>query len=170
MRMEEKILCATIILVFAGATASAVTMGDALASINGSYDIVWAYNASSGAWLRYVPGSGGNTLTEASVVQGYWVKMNSADTLNISGTEPSSTDMSMAVGWNLIGYPKTTEAAVGTSLASINNKYLIVWAYNASSGGWLRYVPGSGGNTLTNMLPGFGYWIKMNETGTLTIS
>ena len=168
--MEERILLISAVLVLLGTHVSGATVGDALASINGSYSVVYGFNASTGAWMRYLPGGASNTLTVMTVADGYWVKMTSAGTLNVSGTEPSSTIISLATGWNLMGYPKLTAGAVGTVLTGIDGKYSVVYGFNASSGAWMRYLPGGASNTLTNMVAGSGYWIKMTSADTLTIS
>lgn len=48
--------------------------GEALASIDGNYDIVYAWDpASGGSWLFYAPGLGHGTLKEMGPGQGYWV-------------------------------------------------------------------------------------------------
>jgi len=51
-----------------------VPPGEALASIDGSYDIVYGWNPSSGSWLSYDPGLGQDTLKEMGPGQGYWVR------------------------------------------------------------------------------------------------
>jgi len=47
---------------------------EALASIDGSYDIVYGWNPSSGSWLSYTPGLGHGILEEMGPGQGYWVR------------------------------------------------------------------------------------------------
>jgi len=157
--------------------ASSANVSTALASIDGKYSIVWAYNASdtSDPWKKYVPGASiGNDLSDVGVQWGYWVRLNTTSaTLNVSGTEPSSTSISLVSGWNLVGYPKLTSAAVATGLTSIDGKYSIVWGYNASdtSDPWKKYVPGASiGNDLTALSSGSGYWVRLNTTSaTLTV-
>jgi hypothetical protein len=46
---------------------------EALASIDGNYDIVYAWNPASGSWLSYAPGLGHGTLMEMDPGQGYWL-------------------------------------------------------------------------------------------------
>jgi hypothetical protein len=48
--------------------------GEALSSIDGNYDIVYGWDASSGSWLSYAPGLGHGTLEEMGPGRGYWVR------------------------------------------------------------------------------------------------
>ncbi|MFH1788211.1 MAG: lamin tail domain-containing protein [Candidatus Altiarchaeota archaeon] len=147
-------------------------------SIDGSYTLVYQYNASASAlnrWLVYdptVPGGLGNTLNDTSVMWGYWIKVNgTTPTLNVSGNAPAagSTSTALVSSWNLVGYPSTTAANITTALSSINDNYTLVYLYNASdvNDTWKVYdptVPGGLGNDLHMMVPGYGYWIKVNAT------
>jgi hypothetical protein len=47
---------------------------EALASIDGNYDIVYAWDPASGSWLSYAPGLGQGTLKELGPGQGYWLR------------------------------------------------------------------------------------------------
>jgi hypothetical protein len=46
----------------------------ALASIDGSYDIVYGWDPSSGSWLSYAPALGQGTLEQMGPGNGYWVR------------------------------------------------------------------------------------------------
>ncbi|MCX6224776.1 MAG: hypothetical protein NTV01_08530, partial [Bacteroidia bacterium] len=94
--------------------------------------------------------------------KGYWVKMKAAKALTISGADPSKT-ISLALGWNLIGYPWTSENAVGTALQTIAGKYTIVWEFTPPST-WKSYDPNDPTfSDLTNFISGKGYWIKTTQ-------
>ncbi|MCX5995544.1 MAG: hypothetical protein NTV59_06055 [Chloroflexi bacterium] len=55
---------------------------------------------------------------------------------------------------------------IGPSLASINDKLIIVWGYYG--GDWKMYDPNDAlGSTLTGLTSGSGYWIKVNGNCTL---
>lgn len=59
---------------------------DARSSITGNYDIIWEYNASDTIdhWKKYDPNAPfGNDLTDMEPGKGYWILMNSDDTLEI---------------------------------------------------------------------------------------
>jgi hypothetical protein len=71
-------------------------------------------------------------------------------------------------GWQLISIPvKPIDTHPSSVLSSIEGKYSSVWAY-APDTGWSVYAPGLPGG-LQSMEPGRGYWIKMEEEGTLDV-
>jgi hypothetical protein len=56
---------------------------EALASIDGNYDIVYGWNPSTGSWLSYDPGLGHGTLKDMEPGQGYWVYASRDSVLTI---------------------------------------------------------------------------------------
>lgn len=157
-------------------SVTAGDISDVLSSIQGQYQIVWAYNASDTAdpWKAYIPGAPDavNDLQEMTPGQGYWIKMaSSSSSLTVEGLPLASTQISLTTGWNLMGYPSTDSQDISTALSGIDGEYEIVWTYNSSDTAdpWKRYMPGSPGNDLDTMNPGYGYWIKMTDAATLTI-
>ena len=54
-----------------------------LSSVEGGYDIVYAWNPSSRSWLFYAPGLGHGTLKEMGPGQGYWVYASCDSVLTI---------------------------------------------------------------------------------------
>jgi len=161
-----------IMFFYAGATnvMASTPIEDVLSSINGSYEVVWAFNGSTKGWDWYAPGQPGNTLNYVDVKWGYWIKMTEAGTLNVTGTEDLPQTIVLYPGWNLIGYPKTTAGAIATALSTIAGNYEVVWLFNATTQGWDWYAPGQPGNTLNYMFPEFGYWIKMTTSDNLIVS
>jgi hypothetical protein len=127
---------------------------------------VWAY--VNGAWQVYDPENPGfSDLTIMEAGRGYWINMDESATLDISGTSPSHS-IAISTGWNLVGYNSETSYAVDLALASIEGKYISVWAY--IDGGWLVYDPENPGfSDLLLMEPGYGYWINAEEECTWTL-
>jgi hypothetical protein len=75
---------------------------------------------------------------------------------------------SMESGWNLISLPlKSLDTTPDAVLSSIDGSYNSVWAYDPVEG-WSIYAPGVPGN-LEEMIPGRGYWVKMDKPGTLVV-
>jgi hypothetical protein len=148
----------------------------ALSSIDGDYNVVWAYDGcdTSDHWKIYdpPPPPGGNDLTAVDVSDGYWIDIISTATLSLNGTHPMSTEIPLCADWNLIGYPSMTSRPVEDVLAGIAGKYSLVWAFDAadSTDRWKKYNPSVPvGNDLEEMQAWFGYWIDMNQAATLTI-
>jgi hypothetical protein len=129
-----------------------------LASISGKYDSVWAY--VNGTWEAYFPNNPGfSNLDTMEAGKGYWVFSNQAANLSTEGSTISGQSIDLVQGWNLISYNSTITRTVSDALASIAGRYLSVWAY--IDNGWKFYDPNNpGSSTLTEMEPGYGYWIN----------
>jgi sugar lactone lactonase YvrE len=121
---------------------------------------VWAYMDSS--WQVYDPENPGfSDLETMGAGKGYWLHLNEPATLDISGTTASGS-INLSTGWNLVGYNSETAQNIADALASIEDKYISVWAY--MDGGWKVYNPENPGfSDLTTMEPGYGYWINASE-------
>lgn len=149
-----------------------------LASIAGNYDLVYAYDACdvSDQWKNFNPSAPpfANDLTDVDETMGLWIHMTAADTLTVSGTTPSTTDIPLCEGWNLVGYPSTQVRTVPDALASISGAYDLVYGYEAADTAdpWASHNPNSPpfANDLTEMGPGWGYWIDANQDATWTVN
>jgi hypothetical protein len=150
---------------------------DVLASVSGNYDLVYAWDAQAQAWLKYdnIPQSSDslNTLDEKV---GFWIHMTATGTLNVVGSIPTTTNISLSAnggGWNLVGYPSAVNRNLPGALSGIN--FSLVYAYHANdlSDPWKLYdtnPAASGYNDLTALSPGWGYWVKVGTNGTWTVS
>lgn len=94
------------------------------------------------------------SLTEFEYGQAYLVKAISAFSISVEGVAPTSTTISLKAGWNLLGYPKTTEANASNVLSGIAGKYTELKDLSSSQ---------------TTLKPGKGYYIKMNTNASVTI-
>lgn len=94
------------------------------------------------------------SLTEFEYGQAYLVKANSAFSISVEGVAPTSTTISLKTGWNLLGYPKATEANASNVLSGIAGKYTELKDLSSSQ---------------TTLKPGKGYYIKMNSDASVTI-
>ena len=113
-------------------------------------------------------------LTTMTTGQGYWAKMLSAGTLTNAGIfqpNPPDTPKSYSVyaGWNMIGY-HTTLASRLTSPVSVT-AYLRPSVATATRA--MYYYEGGAYQAVTTpdselMKVGFGYWLALDATGTIT--
>lgn len=94
------------------------------------------------------------SLTEFEYGQAYLVKANSAFSVSVEGVAPTSTTISLKAGWNLLGYPKSTEANASNVLSGLAGKYTELKDLSSSQ---------------TTLKPGKGYYIKMNTNASVTI-
>jgi len=150
---------------------------DVLSIIEGKYDLVYGYDASDAAdpWKKFNTAAPSflNDLTDIDETMGLWIRATEAVTLTVSGSVPSSTDISLYTGWNLVGYPSQTTRPIDEALASIDGKYDLVYAYDAwdAADPWKKYNTAAPPflNDLTEMGPGWGYWIRVSEDCTWTV-
>ena len=146
-----------------------------LESIAGSYDLVYAWDATSGLWVKYAPNVGyGNTLTTLDETMGFWVRMTSLDMLVLSGTQPVATDIALHTGWNLVGFPARVASPLpdALSLHGVGADFTLVYSYHAAdvADAWKRFDPATPiGNDLTEMAPGWGYWVQVTADHTWNV-
>lgn len=75
----------------------------------------------------------------------------------------------LAVGWNLMSLPIVPDdPSIESVLSGILADLDAVWSYDAETGTWFSYSPGVP-STLTQMVDGKGYWVKMNVATILII-
>jgi hypothetical protein len=152
---------------------------DVLAPISGKYDLVYAYQADDpqDPWKIYDPSAPGyvNDLVSMSESQGFWIHMTEADTLAIPGNPPTSTDIPLWIttgGWNLVGYPSAGAGTLPDVLRDhgVGDDFSLVYAYHADDvqDPWKLFDPNAPGyvNDLTEMTPGWGYWIYVTADHT----
>ncbi|MFH1849107.1 MAG: FG-GAP-like repeat-containing protein [archaeon] len=136
-----------------------------LAPIPG-FDKAWMYNASDGnPWKLYDPNSPFpflNTLAGISTDYGYWISVTSPSSLNLTGSVVNALNVSLVAGWNLVGYPFTSGRPASSAFSGLSG-FDKAYQYNAS--GWHLYDPDSPFpflNTLANLDPGSGYWLRVS--------
>ncbi|MBR6389054.1 MAG: right-handed parallel beta-helix repeat-containing protein [Opitutales bacterium] len=104
-----------------------------------------------------------NTLSAFDNVSGFWVKMNSANVLSLQGgaLDVSSKVINLKAGWNNVGYTPSQAGAIRTVLATALAAGKIERVINASG----NFSPSTPDmlNSLKQMQPGKGYWIKATE-------
>jgi hypothetical protein len=82
----------------------------------------------------------------------------------------STVSISLELGWNLFSFNVIpTSSSIETVLSPIEGQYSVVETF---SGETLSYYPGNSSevNTLKSLDPYHGYWIKMEQSGTLSIT
>jgi hypothetical protein len=131
-----------------------------LSSIAGQYNSVWAYDPNAG-WSTYAPG-GPNSLVAIIAGKGYWIEMDEPWDLDIQGTIPEPTAITLWGGkWNLVGYNSSDPGSAEQAMSSVRDCIDSVCEYSPITG-WSMYSPEMPGN-LEVMKPGYGYWIRVDE-------
>jgi len=101
-----------------------------------------------------------STLEYLDYYHGYWFKMDSAYDLEICGAGIGKDEaVSIYEGWNLIGYWPKAVYTVEDALASILENVLVVLGFDEGGGSvWIPSLRDF--NSLTEMEPLLGYWLK----------
>lgn len=131
-----------------------------------SVGTVRGYDPATGDFPLYIPGTGG-VLTEMEAGVGYWVFMEEADTLTITGRQmpappavPPTYDV--VEGWNLIGFKSLADDIDTSYLANIEGTYPVLWSYDATALAYSNVKDVTDG-----MVVGHGFWIWITEAGTI---
>jgi hypothetical protein len=107
---------------------------------------------------------------------GFWIHMTTADTLDVVGSVPTTTDIDLyptGAGWNLVGYPSAVNRDLPGVLEDhgVGTDFSLIYAYHANDPSdvwklWDRAAPGNPPSDLTHLSPGWGYWVKMSANRT----
>ena len=160
-------------------TPLSTDIGDVLASINGKYTLVYAWDATGGSsgaghWMRHAAGGYGDTLDSLDETQGFWIFMTEAATLKVTGKAPDQTEIPLTTtvgGWNLVGYPSSLTPTPPALMGEIDYTLIITYFAADTADPWKLYDPKATtyANDLVEMLPGYGYWIFVNQNATLEV-
>ena len=122
-------------------------------------------------FAEYSPASGwSGTLKTISTSRGYMVHLSDrADTLRVVGTTATISAMSLPIGWNWIGYPRSKSAPLNEVLQSLSasqgdllksvTAFASFYSGGTNSGHWL--------GDLKEMEPGKGYKLKLSTSKSL---
>jgi len=113
-----------------------------LSYLEGSYDKLMYYDSSGDRWLTYSPSRAEhfNDFTTIEYTHGFWIHMTNNDTLMVGGYHPTTTDITLNPGWNMVGYPSSTigNNKLPTEVTKIGNfnasmEYNIAYSFAPSS-------------------------------------
>ncbi len=72
--------------------------------------------------------------------------------------------------WNLISVPfSLIDDSIETVFESVADNVESVWTYDAFADEWHAFYPGSPATDLTEILPGWGYWVRAYEADTMIL-
>ncbi|MBI5000787.1 MAG: hypothetical protein HZB92_04575 [Euryarchaeota archaeon] len=145
------------------------SIGSALSSVSGKWDRAQRYDENDAAnqWKQYYSGWSAslNDLTTLDHTVGFWLNATEACVLNVTGAEPSSTQISLCAGWNLIGYPARDDSAYSVANLRTETGATIVEGFDA--GTTYRTSPKADSYTLKK---GEGYWVYVPSATTWTVN
>jgi hypothetical protein len=108
--------------------------------------------------MAYLPDWGYNAIGDWDNLQGYQIKMNSSQTMEMTGLVimPEQNPISLNAGWNMISYLRNTPAATNAVFEDISDMVVIVKNSMGSA-----YLPDWSFNGIGDMHSGQGYQVKM---------
>ena len=102
-----------------------------------------------------------NSLAKIEKGKAYMVNVKKAQTLTVTGNIVGSLAIRLKTGWNLVGYPKQSSGAITTILSGITTPLTFIKNFDGF------YQKGGTTNSLSNMIPGSGYFINVSSACTL---
>ena len=152
---------------------------DVLSSLAGHYDLVYAWNAPGQTWLKYDDiAMSGDNLSHVDETLGFWIHITTtAQSLTVYGQVPATTDIPLSgagSGWNLVGYPSSVARALPDVLSAHGvDNFTLAYSYRASDPDPWKLFDRNGPpfvNDLSELAPGWGYWIQTPITNTWTVA
>jgi len=136
---------------------------------NTAWSVIKWYNPATpeDLWKTYRVGSTVNDLTYIDNTMGLWIFITNAGSDNalvVQGDNPSTTQVQLRAGWNLVGYPSLTSAAAATTMPAAVDRM----AYeNLADPEYITDTTNLGGLTLQ---AGQGYWVHCTADAVWTRS
>ena len=144
---------------------SDTSVSEVLSSIDGQYSVVQSYLASdaSDPWKIYDPSAPpiASDLSDLDVSMGFWINMNNSATLSVSGTAPSSTNIQLRAGWNMIGSVMCDVSIENPQDIPDGSVQPFAYWYDPATDSYLY---------TTTIEPAKGYWVAATEDCQLTLS
>gem|GEM_PF-333800 len=134
-------------------------------ALNGCVDVIQSFE---GVGLTFVPSLAAySTLTEVDPEHGYWIRLHCPVSFEICGGQIEGTrSIDLEKGWNVVSYWPESEIAVADALTSLSSSLQLAYGFD---NGYYEYRPDAPlYNTLEQMSPGFGYWIRSSSEAVLT--
>jgi len=118
-------------------------------------DTWWSGKDPAAGVFKY---NGGYTqITTTTPTEGYWMKNSGAQVYNYPDIQiVPHNDVPLTLGWNLIGLYENT---VATATLQTSPAGIITTPIFEYSGGY---------TAATDMVPGYGYWAKADQAGSIT--
>ncbi len=140
-------------------------------------DLLYKVIDEQGGTVFYLPfpppGHWNNSIGDIDPAEGYYMKVNAATTLSLSGT-PADLPLTINLhqGWNMISYP-CEQAQNALALVQPLIDAGVLYKVIAQNGGVIFYLPfpepGHWANSIGDFQAGQGYYVKVSEDINLTI-
>ncbi len=142
---------------------------DVLGPIMADIDVVLGFEQGGLTYDPELPEF--STLHRVDHLSGYWIRVKdevAEVTLTTVGLPvPETTPIPVTAGWNLVSYLPEIDMAADLGLASIHDMLTVAYGFDIDNGIQIYRPDGGGFNTLTDLYPCNGYWVKVTDNGTL---
>jgi hypothetical protein len=142
-----------------------------LQTINDTCKLALHYDASDGAnpWKDTRTGD----LVNINNTMGLWLYLNASDYFITAGRVPTSTDIYLNEGWNLVGFPSFSNSSLDEALGGLNwvaVRFYDPWDMKNDHWKQNSTEKPSLTNDLHQMRTGCGYWIRVAEEATWSVT
>lgn len=142
------------------------TMSELFSGIDTAGHSVFEYNAQTQSWFQL------NLDDDIEPLKGIWIySATPAEVTLVFSDHPVSSNAQLSPGWNSIGFSQADPVPAKDALLPVQQSWSQVIGFNAESQFYETSLinGGSGTHSDTNLVyPGRGYWVFMNDQGTLT--
>jgi hypothetical protein len=118
------------------------------------------YNLTDGI---YSPAHNINTINNWNYKSGYVVKLNDASDISFCGASADNTVINLMPGWNIIPVLSNMAVPVESVFDELGEKLIIA----KEIAGYRVYYPAFSINSLSSLIPGKAYYIKVTESCTI---
>ena len=126
------------------------------------FDAAWVYDGSWKSYMRIKPYGG--SLSTVNSTLGVWVKVAEDCNFTVAGSVPSTTDIYLRAGWNLVGFPSLNSSFTVGDLAAQLGALVVDGLDPGSPPFYLRRL--LDGETLVT---GSGYWVLVDMDTVWTV-
>lgn len=142
------------------------TMSEVFSGVDTAGHSTFEYNAQAQSWTQLNPDD------EIEPLQGIWIYSGApAEVPLVLSDDPISSNSMLSPGWNSIGFSQVVPVPAKDALLPVRQSWSQLIGYNAEYQFYETSIinGGTGTQSDTNLVyPGKGYWIFMNNQGTLT--
>jgi hypothetical protein len=142
-----------------------VPVTEALASLAGRYDGVFAFDPSNAEepWKAFLAGDVPvRSLDALDGKTAFWVHCTAPGVIQAKGRGPQDTAIMLRQGWNLVPYGGLSSRPVAQALGNVASLVDRIYQYDATlENPWRRFSRSAPAfaNQVTELVPGKGYWI-----------
>jgi subtilisin family serine protease len=105
-------------------TAIATVLSPVLSHVR----VAWGFDNQLKIWKRFKPLSD-TTLSTMEQGKGYWVFLDGAGTIDMTGWSLPTVTLSLTAGWNLVGFSGVNDANAESVLRRISGSWEILWSW-----------------------------------------